>query len=86
MTKQSHTPGAGRWTAGTLTYTSAGIGILFFWLLWGDFAWSMKDRAVTSVATLMVKSFGVSDFMFGLLILSFPNFTNAVLGPLVSYF
>ena len=34
----------------------------------------------------MVKSFGVSDFMFGLLILSFPNFTNAVLGPLVSYF
>ena len=86
MTKQSHTPGAGRWTAGTLTYTSAGIGILFFWLLWGDFAWSMKDRAVTSVATLMVKSLGVSDFMFGLLILSFPNFTNAVLGPLVSYF
>ena len=73
------------WSVGTLTYTSAGIAALFFWLLWGDFAWSMKDRAVGSVATLMVKSFGVSDFTYGLLILSFPNFTNAILGPLVSF-
>ena len=73
------------WSVGTLTYTSAGIAALFFWLLWGDFAWSMKDRAVGSVATLMVKSFGGSDFTYGLLILSFPNFTNAILGPLVSF-
>ena len=70
---------------GTLTYTRLGLLNLFIWLLWGDFAWSMKDRAVGSVATLMVKSFGVSDFTYGLLILSFPNFTNAILGPLVSF-
>ena len=30
------------WHAGTLTYTTAGVVLLFFWLLWGDFAWSMK--------------------------------------------
>lgn len=73
------------WTVGTLTYGTGALAMLFFWLLWGDFAWSMKDRAVGSVATLMVKSFGVSDFVYGLLILSFPNFTNIFLGPIVSY-
>ena len=74
------------WTVGTLTYGTAGIASLFFWLLWGDFAWSMKERAVTSVATLMIKSFEVSDFTYGLLILAFPNCTNVILGPFVSYY
>ncbi len=72
-------------TAGTLVYTTGGVISLFFWLLWGDFAWSMKERAVTSVATLMVKSFGISDFFFSLLILSFPSFTNIFLMPIISY-
>jgi MFS family permease len=72
-------------SVGTLTYSSAGIVALFCWLLWGDFAWAMKERAVGSVATLMVKSFGVSDFVFSLLIISFPNFTNIFLMPIISY-
>lgn len=25
------------WKAGTLVYSSAGLAMLFFWLLWGDF-------------------------------------------------
>ncbi|MGE4565681.1 MAG: MFS transporter [Victivallaceae bacterium] len=73
------------WHAGTLTYTTAGIVMLFVWLLWGDFTWSMKERAVGYVAALMVKSFGVSDLVYSLLIVSFPNFTNIFLGPIVSY-
>ena len=34
------------WRVGTLTYAFGGLVILFSWLLWGDFAWSMRDRAV----------------------------------------
>lgn len=34
------------WKQGTLTYTTFGLIALFFWLLWGDFTWAMKDRAV----------------------------------------
>lgn len=71
---------------GTLTYSFAALFGLFFWLLWGDFAWSMKDRAVGTVATLMVKSFDVSDFFYSLLVISFPSFTNLFLGPLISYY
>ena len=73
------------WTAGTLTYTTAGLIALFGWLLWGDFSWSMKERAVIPVATLMVRSFGISDFAYGLLIVSFTNLTNIFLMPIVSY-
>lgn len=74
-----------QYRAGTLTYTSGGILVLFFWLLGGDFVWSMKERAVGSIATLIVKSFGISDFLYGILIVSFPNFTNIILGPIISY-
>jgi len=70
---------------GTLVYTGSAVAVLFCWMLWGDFAWSMKERAVGSIATLMVKSFGISDLTFSLLIVSFPSFTNIFLGPIVSY-
>lgn len=73
------------WHVGTLAYTAGGLAILFSWLLWGDFAWSLKERAAASVATLMIKSFGVSDFIYGLIILTIPNITNIILVPIVSY-
>ena len=73
------------WHAGTLTYTTAGVFLLFIWLLWGDFAWSMKERAVGLIAGLLVKSFGISDGLYSILIVSIPNFTNIFLMPVVSY-
>ena len=33
------------WRNGTLGYTAGGLAVLFLWLMWGDFAYSMKDRA-----------------------------------------
>ncbi len=73
------------WHAGTLTYTTAGVVLLFFWLLWGDFAWSMKERTVGQVATLLVKSFQIPDLWVSILIVSIPNFTNIFLMPIVSF-
>ena len=73
------------WRAGTLTYTSGGLVLLCFWLLWGDFVWAMKDRAVGPSATLLIKQIGVSDFMCGLITIGFTNFTNIFLSPAISY-
>lgn len=73
------------WRAGTLTYTFGALMMLCFWLLWGDFTWSMKDRAVGPSATLLIKSIGVSEFVYGLIVISFPNFTNIFLTPIISY-
>ena len=49
------------WKAGTLVYTSAGLAMLFFWLLWGDFTWAMKDRAVGPSATLRADRHCISE-------------------------
>lgn len=74
----------GRWTVGTLSYTSGGIVILFLWLLWGDFAWSMRDRSIWPLASWYLDHIGVSKMLFGLLMSSFPALIGLVLGPIIS--
>ena len=73
------------WTVGTLSYTTAGLAILFCWLLWGDFAWSMKDRAIPPIMQLLFKKFGASDTLAGLLFGSLSPALGLILGPIVSY-
>lgn len=73
------------WRTGTLTYTLGSLLILFCWLLWGDFAWSMKERSIGSVVQLVLKQMGASDTIAGLLIGSLPAAVTMLLGPVVSY-
>ena len=73
------------WNVGTLTYTTSGLVVLFCWLLWGDFAWSMKDRAVPPIVQYLLKTFGASDMLAGLLCVSLPAIISLVLGPIISY-
>ncbi len=73
------------WRAGTLTYSTVGLVMLGVYLLGGDFPWALKDRAVWPSATLLIKQIGVSEFVYGLIIVSFPNFTNIILSPVISY-
>ncbi|AHF92881.1 MFS transporter [Opitutaceae bacterium TAV5] len=73
------------WRAGTLTYGAGGLVALFCWLLWGDFAWSMKERSVTSVVQLMLRQLQASDMMAGFLIGSLPSAITMILGPVISY-
>src|SRR5437762_12607418 len=48
---------AQRWSVGTLTYTAGGLAILFFWLLWGDFTISLKDRSVTPTLQVLLRTY-----------------------------
>ncbi len=73
------------WKVGTLTYTAGGIAALFVWLLWGDFAWSMRDRSIPPVITLLFKNYGSPDTLTGILIGSLPALLGLVLNPIVSY-
>ena len=72
------------WKVGTLTYTTGGLVVLFLWLLWGDFAWSMKDRVIPPVVQLVLKKFAISDFLSGVLMGALPPFLGLVLGPIIS--
>jgi MFS family permease len=73
------------WSVGTLTYSAAGLVVLFLWLLWGDFAWSMRDRSVPNVLQILFKQHGVSDTLTGLLLSSLPSALGMLIGPVVSY-
>jgi len=70
---------------GSLTYTAGGLAVVFCWLLWGDFAWSMRDRAVPAVMQLLFKRFGASDMVTGLIFSSLPAALGMIISPIVSY-
>lgn len=72
------------WTVGTLTYTFSGIVTLFSLLLLGDFASSIKGRSVFQLVQLMFKTYGASDFLNTLMIVSLPCVLGLVLSPIVS--
>jgi len=73
------------WSVGSLTYTTAGLAVLFCWLLWGDFAWAMKDRAIPPIVQLLLNKFGASDMVAGLLFGTLPPAIGLILGPIISY-
>lgn len=58
--------------------------MLLGWLLWGDFAWQMRERAVVPVAQLLLKHLGASDKFVGLLVGSVPSALGLLAGPIVS--
>ncbi|MFA6286677.1 MAG: MFS transporter [Opitutaceae bacterium] len=72
------------WTAGTLTYTGAALVPLFFWLLFGDFAWSMRDRSIGQMSAWYLNHLKVSNLAFGLLMSSLPVLIGLILGPIIS--
>jgi len=74
-----------RWRVGTLTYTSGGLVVLFFWLLSGDFAWSIRERSISPVVQLLLNKFGASDFFNGLLLGSLPAAIAILVGPVICY-
>jgi MFS family permease len=76
--------GAKSWRVGTLTYSSAGLVALFAWLLLGDFSWSMRDRSVGPMAQWYLKHLEVPNYLFALLISSFPALVGLILGPIIS--
>jgi len=73
------------WRAGTLTYTAGGLAILFFWLLWGDFASAMSGRSVGPMMQLLLRKHEASNFLISLLLTSVTAFIAMFLAPIISY-
>lgn len=73
------------WRNGTLVYRRAELVTLFCWLLWGDFALSLKDRSIPSLVQLQLQKLEASDLLSGLLIGSLPAVIGLVVLPVVGY-
>ncbi len=79
--------GEGRktWRVGTLVYSSSGLVALFCWLLWGDFAWSMKERGVMAIFQVLLTQHEASNTTMAVLLAVIPAVLGLFLVPIASY-
>lgn len=74
-----------RRTVGTLTYTVGGLCMVFFWLLFGDFAIALRERAATPSVLELLRQHHVSDTTMSVLLGVLPAILGMFLGPVISY-
>ena len=77
-------PEADRYRCGTLVYTRAGLFLLFSWLLWGDFCFTLMEQIWPNVLPLMLKSHGAPNLALSLIVTIIPGAMNIVLNPIIS--
>ncbi len=78
--------GGGRvYHCGTLTYTKIGLFLIFAWLLWGDFCFTMMEAVAPSILPLKLKSLGCSNWLMGLILTTAPGILNMTVCPYVSF-
>ncbi|MEI8246443.1 MAG: hypothetical protein WCI51_11460 [Lentisphaerota bacterium] len=78
-------PGSKAYHCGTLTYTKMGLFVLFAWLLWGDFCFTMMEAVVPSILPLKLKDLGCSNWLMGLILTTAPGILNMTVCPYVSF-
>ncbi len=61
------TPTRRTYTVGTLRYTTRGLVVLFAWLLWGDFCFSLFENLFGRFMPLYLKQLHADNFVIGLL-------------------
>jgi MFS family permease len=76
-------PSPSIWRVGTLSYTTGGLLVLFGFLLLGDIAWSLKERAVPEVFKALLKEFQVGPILWNVLVGGLPALATLVIGPIV---
>jgi len=69
---------------GTLEYTLRGICVLFFWLLWGDFAASFFGGVFGPFLTIYLKDLQASNVLIGVMLGSIGGVINILFLPGIS--
>lgn len=72
-------------TCGTLRYTTMGLCMVFFWLLWGDFTMSLMEAVLPSILPLQLKALDAPNMVMGLLLVTVPSTMNFLINPIVSF-
>jgi MFS family permease len=72
-------------TAGTLRYTAAGLAIVLFWLLFGEFAIALRDRSAIPGVMELLRQHHASDTMVAVLVSALPTLLGSVLVPVVGF-
>jgi MFS family permease len=70
---------------GTLSYTKRGLVVLFVWMLWGDFCFTLMETVVPSILPIKLKSLGSSNTIIALILTTLPGILNTTICPWVSF-
>jgi MFS family permease len=70
---------------GTLTYTKAALFVLFAWLLWGDFCFTLMEAVVPTVLPLKLKMLNCPNWLMGVILSTIPGVLNMTICPYVSF-
>lgn len=73
------------YTVGTLRYTMGGLVVLFIWMLWGDFCFTLMEAVFPRILPIKLKSIGASNMIIGLLVGTIPGAMNFMITPIVSF-
>ena len=71
--------------AGTLVYTKPALVILFFWLIWGDFCYTVMEAVTGPIMQLKFKTLGASNTEIGLIVSTLPWIVYSILNPIISF-
>lgn len=69
---------------GTLVYTKRGLVMLFAWLLWGDFCFTMMETVVPSIMPLKLRALGSANWIIAAIMSTLPGIFNTTVCPWVS--
>lgn len=80
-------PKPGVYSVGTLVYTRAGLFMLFAWLLWGDFCFTLFESiGGPGILTLYLQdNFHVSNVQVNIIFNVIPQIIGVVVGPILSF-
>jgi maltose/moltooligosaccharide transporter len=71
--------------AGTLSYTKPALAILFFWLFWGDFCYTVMEAVTVPIMQLKFAKLDASNTEIGLILGVIPGTLYAILNPIISF-
>ena len=65
-------------------YTRLGLVALFFWLLWGDFCFTLMETVVPSIIPLRLNDMNAPNWLIGLIVSSIPYSLTFFMNPVIS--
>jgi MFS family permease len=74
----------GKWCSGTLRYTVTGLAVLFCWLLWGDFCFTVFESIFSKFLPLYMNDLKASNTLIGVMTGSIAGVLNILFLPGIS--
>jgi len=79
------TQGRKLFRVGTLLYNRRTLIILFVWMLWGDFCFTLMESVVPSILPIQLKALGASNKVMAVIMSTLPGILNTTVCPWVSF-